>query len=48
VDEKWRPFCSERCKLQDLARWLDGDYRVAGDEVPGEGAGDELGGDPET
>ena len=25
----WRPFCSERCKLQDLARWADGSYRVA-------------------
>jgi endogenous inhibitor of DNA gyrase (YacG/DUF329 family) len=24
------PFCSARCQLADLARWLDGDYRVAG------------------
>ena len=24
----WRPFCSERCKLQDLARWAEGSYRV--------------------
>ncbi|MGI5862121.1 MAG: DNA gyrase inhibitor YacG [Myxococcales bacterium] len=22
------PFCSERCKLVDLGRWLDGDYRI--------------------
>ena len=29
------PFCSDRCKLLDLGRWLDGDYRV-----PGERAGD--------
>ena len=29
----WRPFCSERCKLQDLARWADGTYRVAADPV---------------
>jgi len=29
VDPAWRPFCSERCKLQDLARWADGAYRVA-------------------
>jgi endogenous inhibitor of DNA gyrase (YacG/DUF329 family) len=28
VDPAWRPFCSERCKLQDLARWVDGSYRV--------------------
>jgi endogenous inhibitor of DNA gyrase (YacG/DUF329 family) len=33
VDPKWRPFCSERCKLQDLARWADGSYRVAGEPV---------------
>jgi len=33
VDPAWRPFCSERCKLQDLARWADGSYRVASDEV---------------
>ncbi len=31
VDPAWRPFCSERCKLQDLARWADGAYRVAGE-----------------
>ena len=23
-----RPFCSARCRLHDLARWLDGSYRV--------------------
>ena len=28
VDPKWRPFCSERCKLQDLAKWADGSYSV--------------------
>ena len=27
----WRPFCSERCKLQDLARWADGAYAVPGE-----------------
>jgi len=31
VDPEWRPFCSERCKLQDLARWVDGVYRVPGE-----------------
>jgi len=36
VDPAWRPFCSQRCKLQDLARWADGTYRV-----PGEPAADE-------
>ncbi len=33
-DPKWRPFCSERCKLADLGRWLSGDYRIAGDPLP--------------
>jgi endogenous inhibitor of DNA gyrase (YacG/DUF329 family) len=32
VDPVWRPFCSERCKLQDLARWADGSYRLAAEE----------------
>ncbi len=31
VDSKWRPFCSERCKLLDLRNWVDGRYRVAGE-----------------
>jgi endogenous inhibitor of DNA gyrase (YacG/DUF329 family) len=30
VEPKWRPFCSERCKMADLGRWLRGDYRVPG------------------
>ena len=30
----WRPFCSERCKLQDLARWADGSLPGAGEPVP--------------
>jgi uncharacterized protein len=24
------PFCSERCKLIDLGRWIDGSYTVPG------------------
>jgi len=34
VDARWRPFCSERCRNEDLAQWADGRYRVAGDPVP--------------
>jgi endogenous inhibitor of DNA gyrase (YacG/DUF329 family) len=41
VADAWRPFCSERCKLQDLARWADGSYRVPGDDVAS-GDGDET------
>ena len=28
VEPAWRPFCSERCKVQDLARWADESYRA--------------------
>ncbi|TNE84217.1 MAG: DNA gyrase inhibitor YacG [Deltaproteobacteria bacterium] len=28
---EWRPFCSERCKLVDLSKWLDGEYRIPGE-----------------
>jgi len=25
------PFCSERCRLIDLGKWAEGDYRIAGE-----------------
>jgi len=28
IDPAWQPFCSERCKLADLGRWLGGEYRI--------------------
>ena len=34
MDERWRPFCSERCRNEDLARWAEGRYSVASDPVP--------------
>ncbi len=27
-DARFRPFCSERCKMVDLGRWLDGTYKI--------------------
>jgi uncharacterized protein len=27
-DGKFYPFCSDRCKLIDLGKWLDGNYRI--------------------
>lgn len=33
VDPRWRPFCSERCKMLDLARWADGSYRVPAERI---------------
>lgn len=34
VDPAWRPFCSERCRLADLWKWLYGEYRIPGEPVP--------------
>lgn len=28
-DNKYRPFCSERCQLLDLGRWLGEEYVVS-------------------
>jgi endogenous inhibitor of DNA gyrase (YacG/DUF329 family) len=36
VEPRWTPFCSERCKLLDLAAWAEGRYRIPGEEVPPE------------
>jgi endogenous inhibitor of DNA gyrase (YacG/DUF329 family) len=33
VEPRWRPFCSQRCQQEDLARWADGVYRVPGPSV---------------
>jgi endogenous inhibitor of DNA gyrase (YacG/DUF329 family) len=35
--QRWRPFCSERCKLIDLGEWLDESNRIPGEVVPGTG-----------
>ena len=37
-ERRYDPFCSERCKLIDLGRWLDGKYQIPvreDDEAPG-------------
>jgi len=35
--QRWRPFCSERCKLIDLGEWLDETHRIAGDTTASDG-----------
>lgn len=30
----WFPFCSERCKLIDLGRWLGGRYQIPAEISP--------------
>jgi len=43
-ENKWRPFCSERCKLIDLGLWASESYRIpessepsSQDEAPDDG-----------
>ncbi len=31
-ENKWRPFCSERCRTIDLGAWASESYRVAVEE----------------
>ncbi|MHB1093591.1 DNA gyrase inhibitor YacG [Thiobacillus sp.] len=32
AENRWRPFCSERCKLIDLGQWATEKYRVPAEE----------------
>ncbi len=36
-NNKFRPFCSERCKMIDLGKWAAGDYAVPAEEDPEDG-----------
>jgi uncharacterized protein len=31
---KWRPFCSERCRMIDLGKWAAEDYRLPENDDP--------------
>jgi endogenous inhibitor of DNA gyrase (YacG/DUF329 family) len=41
------PFCSERCRLADLGRWLGEAYRIPGDRAGDGSAGAPRPGDEE-
>lgn len=32
-EEAFFPFCSKRCAMVDLGRWLKGEYVIPGDET---------------
>ena len=32
-EQKWRPFCSERCRLIDLGEWANESHRIPGSEI---------------
>ena len=33
---RWRPFCSERCKLIDLGAWASEQHAIPGNEIEAE------------
>jgi endogenous inhibitor of DNA gyrase (YacG/DUF329 family) len=33
---RWRPFCSERCKLIDLGAWAAEKHAIPGEAIPSE------------
>lgn len=35
-EARWRPFCSERCKLLDLGDWFDETNKVSGPSLEDE------------
>ncbi len=39
-NNKYRPFCSERCQLIDLGDWANENYKIADNSLPK--ADDEL------
>ncbi len=36
TDRRHGAFCSERCQMIDLGRWLGGDYRIPVTGIPGD------------
>lgn len=39
-----RPFCSERCRLLDLGKWLNEEYAIPADEPDDESETSDKGG----
>jgi endogenous inhibitor of DNA gyrase (YacG/DUF329 family) len=35
-ENSWRPFCSEKCKLIDLGKWVSEEYRIEGEKSESE------------
>ncbi len=33
VKNKYRPFCSERCRMVDLGQWFEESYSISGEEA---------------
>ncbi len=29
LETRWKPFCSERCRMVDLGHWFEENYRIS-------------------
>ncbi len=38
-ESRYRPFCSERCRLIDLGEWFEGGRNIPGEEIDAEAIG---------
>lgn len=45
AENRYRPFCSERCRKIDLGAWASGEYSVPGGAEDASGPGGADGGD---
>jgi endogenous inhibitor of DNA gyrase (YacG/DUF329 family) len=43
AENRYRPFCSERCKQIDLGAWANEEYRVPASDPDGPDGGDAMG-----
>jgi uncharacterized protein len=43
AENRYRPFCSERCKKIDLGAWANDEYRVPVSDPDGPDSGDAMG-----
>lgn len=34
-ENPWKPFCSERCKMIDLGKWVLEEYKIQGERAEG-------------
>lgn len=41
-EQRWRPFCSERCRLIDFGEWVDGVHRIPGESHNGNSEDDSV------
>jgi endogenous inhibitor of DNA gyrase (YacG/DUF329 family) len=40
-ENPWKPFCSDRCKLIDLGKWVSEEYKIPGEVTEEETAKEE-------